>query len=153
MSSLSAGFAEGRLNIVQNTGDVDADVKALTKDGTDTADVFFDISPGEAVKSPHYKSCIQALRRGGRVSYMGTHYELPLPGVTMMLNDITFKCKWMYESDDMREMIRLAEIGYLKLGEANGIRTVGKFPLEKFDEAFDMCSKRSGPGLQVIIAP
>ncbi|KAK6367948.1 hypothetical protein LTS17_010101 [Exophiala oligosperma] len=143
----------GRLDIVQTTGDVDADVASLTKDGTDMADVFFDISPGKAIGSPHYKSCIRALRRGGRASYMGAHFELPLPAMTMTLNDITFKAKWMYEREDVRAMIKLAENGFLKLGEKNGIKTVGKFPLEKFAEAFDACSKMSGPGLQVIIAP
>ncbi|KAL6243383.1 hypothetical protein RBB50_009935 [Rhinocladiella similis] len=146
-------YSEGRLTIVQNTGDVEADIRSLTKDGTDMADVFFDISPGKAIGSPHYKSCIQALRRGGRVSYMGAHFELPLPAMAMTLNDITFKAKWMYEPEDVRAMIKLAEAGYLKLGEENGIKTVGKFPLEKFAEAFDVCSKMSGPGLQVIIAP
>lgn len=140
-----------RLRFVQNTGDVDADLKELTKDGL--ADVFLDISPGAAIKSTHFKTCIQALRRGGRVSLMGAHYELPLPVMHIMLYDITIKGKWMYTKEDMRVMINLTETGYLKLGEAGGIKTVGSFPLEQFDAAFDAAAKMSGPGKQVVIVP
>jgi len=142
---------EGRIRIVQNTGDVMTDVNELTRDGP--ADVFFDISPGKAVKSTHFKSCIQALRRGGRMSLMGAHEELALPTQTIMLNDLTIKGKWMYTKDDMRVMIKLVETGYLKLGEAGGIKTVGAFPLEHFDAAFEAAAKISGPCEQVVISP
>ncbi|EXJ96411.1 hypothetical protein A1O1_01537 [Capronia coronata CBS 617.96] len=140
-----------RVRIVQNTGDVEADMKELTKDGP--ADVFFDISPGKAVKSTPFKSCIQALRRGGRVSLMGAHEELVLPTQAIMLSDITLKGKWTYTQEDIRVMIKLVEIGYLRLGEAGGIQTVGTFPLEKFDAAFDAAAKMSGPCLQTVISP
>lgn len=93
LERLKTFSSDGRVRIVQNTGDVAADVKELTKDGL--ADVFLDISPGKAYKSTHFKSCIQALRRGGRVSLMGAHEELPLvPFQTIMLYDITLKGKW-----------------------------------------------------------
>lgn len=142
---------EGRITIVQNTGDVTTDLKGLTKDGP--ADVFFDISPGKAATSTHFKSCIQALRRGGRVSLMGAHRELSLPTQTIMLYDITVKGKWMYTKEDMRVMINMVETGYLKLGKAGCIETVGTFPLEQFDAAFDAAGKMSGPCLQTVIAP
>jgi NADPH:quinone reductase-like Zn-dependent oxidoreductase len=150
LERLKSFSPEGRIRIVQNTGDVTADVKELTKDGP--ADVFFDISPGKAWNSSHFKSCIQALKRGGRMSMMGAHQELSLPIQTIMFNDITVKGKWMYEKEDMRVMINLAETGYLKLGEAGGIKTVSTFPLEQFDAAFDAATKISGPCLQVVIA-
>jgi threonine dehydrogenase-like Zn-dependent dehydrogenase len=143
--------SEGRIRIVQNTGDVTADAKELAKDGP--ADVFFDISPGKAAQSTHFKSCIHALRRGGRVSLMGAHEELPLPTQRIMLYDLTVKGKWMYTKEDMRVMINLVETGYLKLGEAGGIKTVGTFPLKQFDAAFEAAAKRSGPCLQAVIAP
>lgn len=146
----SLGFGD-RVRFVENTRDVETDIKELTKDGL--ADVFFDISPGKAVKSTHFKSYIQALRQGGRVSLMGAHEELTLPTQFIMLYDITIKGKWMYTKEDMRVMINLVETGYLKLGEAGGIKTVGTFPLEAFDAAFDAASKMSGPGLQVVIVP
>lgn len=59
----------------------------------------------------------------------------------------------MYEKQDLRVMIKMVETGYLKLGEAGGIKTVGIFPLEQFDAAFEAAAKMSGPCLQVVIAP
>ena len=151
LERLKAFSPKGRIRTVQNTGDVAADVKELTKDGL--ADVFLDISPGTAIKSTHFKSCIKALRRGGRVSLMGAHEELLLPTQTIMLYDLTVKGKWMYTKEDIRFMIKLVETGYLKLGEAGGIKTVGTFPLGQFDAAFDAAAKMSGPFLQAVITP
>ncbi|KAK6069548.1 isopropanol dehydrogenase [Seiridium cupressi] len=143
--------SDGRVRVVQNTGEVDADVKTLTKDGP--IDAFFDISPGRAFNSPHYKSCILSLKRGGRVSLMAAHEELTLPTQTIMLNDITVKGKWMYTKKDMVVMINLAEAGFMKLGEAAGVKTVGTFPLEKFEDAFQMAADIRGPCMQVVITP
>lgn len=143
--------AGNRIRIVQNTGDVEADAQELIKDGP--ADVFLDISPGKAVKSRHFTSCIQALRRGGRVSLMGAHQALTLPTQTIMLYDLTVKGKWMYTKEDIRIMIQLVEIGYLKLGDAGGIKTISAWPLEQFDAAFDAAAKMSGPCLQAVIVP
>jgi len=141
-----------RVRIARNTGDVDADVEELIKDDG-PADVFFDISPGKAGRSTHFKSCIKALRRGGRVSLMGAHEELTLPTQTIMLYDLTVRGKWMYTKEDIRVLIGLVETRYLKLGEAGGIGTVGTFPLERFDAAFEAAASISGPCLQAVIAP
>ncbi|RBQ70420.1 hypothetical protein FVER53590_12233 [Fusarium verticillioides] len=137
-----------RIRTVLNTGNVEDDVKELTKDGP--ADAFFDISPGKAINSTHFKSCIMSLRRGGRVSLMGAHHELKLPAMFIVINDITVKGKWMYTKDDMRNIIKLVEAGYLKL---DAVQTVGNFPMEKFAEAFDKAAKISNPLSQVLISP
>lgn len=151
MERLKTLSPEGRLRIVQNKGDVDADVKQLTKDGL--ADVFFDISPIKAIESKHFRSCMQLLRCGGWVSLMSVYDELPLPISTIMLYDITVKGEWMYTKEDMHVMINLVETGYMKLGAAGGIKTVGSLPLEKFAAAFDAAAKMSGPCLQAVIVP
>ncbi|KAF4444279.1 hypothetical protein F53441_11187 [Fusarium austroafricanum] len=137
-----------RITTALNTGNVEEDVKELTKYGT--ADAFFDISPGKAIGSTHFKSCIQALRRGGRVSLMGAHHELTLPTMFIVINDITIKGKWMYTKGDVKTMIKLLEAGYLKL---NAVKTVGDFGLEDFAKAFDAASKISGPFMQTVISP
>ncbi|KAI7771446.1 hypothetical protein LZL87_010886 [Fusarium oxysporum] len=137
-----------RIRTVLNTGNVENDVKELTKDGL--ADAFFDISPGKAVTSTHFKSCIMSLRRGGRVSLMGAHEELKLPTQFIMLNDITVKGKWMYTKDDMRNMIKLLEAGYLKL---DGVQTIANFSMEEVKEAFEKAAEMSGPLSQVIMSP
>jgi threonine dehydrogenase-like Zn-dependent dehydrogenase len=128
------------------------DAKELTKDGP--ADVFFDISPAAAVTSTHLQSCMLALRREGRVSLMGGQKELtPMPIRVIMRYNLTVKGKWMYTKEDIRGLINLAEMGYLKLGEAGGIKTVGKFPLEQFEAAFDTAAKNNALGLQTVITP
>ncbi|KAF4945061.1 hypothetical protein FGADI_12217 [Fusarium gaditjirri] len=137
-----------RVRTVLNTGDVENDVKELTKYGP--ADAFFDVSPGKAITSTHFKSCILSLRRGGRVSLMGAHQELKLPTMFIVINDITVKGKWMYTKDDMRYMIKLLEVGYLKLDAA---QTVGNFPMEEFAKAFDKAAKINSPLCQVVISP
>ena len=148
LESLKAFAPAGKIRTVVNTGDVDADVKELLKDGP--IDVFCDISPPEAADSTHFESCIKALRRGGRVSLLGAHPKLTLPAMFIVLNDITIKGKWMYNKEDVRMMIRLLEDGYLKLGRN---QTAGSFPLENFAEAFDMAAKIGGPCLQTVISP
>ncbi|KAI0471020.1 hypothetical protein GGR56DRAFT_678298 [Xylariaceae sp. FL0804] len=142
---------EGRVTIALNTGDVEADAKKLLEDGP--ADVFYDISPGAALRSTHFKSCTLALRRGGRVSLQGAHHELAFPMAAVMFNDITIKGKWMYERADLRLMIRLVELGYLKLGAAGGIRLVGAFPLARFADAFEAAANMDGPCQHVVITP
>lgn len=140
-----------RLRIVQVTGDVEADTEKLTGDDG-PADAFFDISPNEAATSTHFKSCIHALRRGGRASLMGAHMELALPALRIVFHDITLKGKWMYTKEDMRVLIRLVETAYLNLGHGT-VKTIGRFPLERFDEAFQMAGEMRGPLAQVVIAP
>ncbi|KAF8208757.1 hypothetical protein K438DRAFT_1904372 [Mycena galopus ATCC 62051] len=145
-------FNPDRIRTVVNTGDVMADANELTKDGP--ADVFFDISPAAAITSTHLQSCMLALRREGRVSLMGGQKELtPMPIRTIMRYNLTIKGKWMYTEEDVRTLITLAETGYLKLGEAGGIETVGAFPLEQFQAAFDTAAKNNGLGLQTVIVP
>lgn len=84
---------------------------------------------------------------------MDAHHELLLPTQPIMLYDITVKRKWMYNKDDIGIVVRLAEMGYLKLGKLGGIKTMGVFPLELFDAALDAAANRSGPWLQAVIAP
>ncbi|KAF8208692.1 hypothetical protein K438DRAFT_282536 [Mycena galopus ATCC 62051] len=141
-----------RIRTVLNTGDVMADTKELTQDGP--ADVFLDLSPREAVASTHLQSCILALRREGRTSLMGGQLDLvPMPIRTIMRYNLTVKGKWMYTKEDIRVLITLVETGYLKLGQAGGIGTPTKFPLEEFMTAFDVAGQSKGFGGRAVIAP
>ena len=62
-----------RVETVPITGDMMADCKELKKYGQ--IDAYFDIGPPEAYASTHIKSCILALRHGGRISLMGGYRE------------------------------------------------------------------------------
>jgi hypothetical protein len=64
------------------------------------------------------------------VSLMDAQEELVLLTQTIMLYDLTIKAKWINTKEDMRVLITLIETGYLKLGKAGGIKTVGTFPSE-----------------------
>ncbi|MCJ1376759.1 hypothetical protein MMC20_008004 [Loxospora ochrophaea] len=141
-----------RIEIMQMMGDVEKEVKALQEFGT--IDAFFDISPDLAAKSTHIKSGILALRHSGRVSLMGgIREDVALPYRTIMHQNLQLKGKWMYEREDIGALIKLIDIGFLKLGENAGQRLVGKFGLEDWKSAFDAATENPGPGERVLIAP
>jgi D-arabinose 1-dehydrogenase-like Zn-dependent alcohol dehydrogenase len=69
------------------TGDEDKDADALRAFGA--ADAVLDLTPAAAATSTHTKSAIKALRRGGRVSLMGSTTNFAVPQI--MVNNITLK--------------------------------------------------------------
>ena len=141
-----------RVEAVPITGDVLADTKELKKFGT--IDAMFDISPPEAAKSTHLKSGILALRKSGRVSLMGgIREDISISHHVVMHNNLQLRGKWMYERDDIGALIKMIEIGALKLGEKAGVKAVGKFTLEEWEKAFDVAAENPGMGLVVVIAP
>jgi len=139
-----------RVEIVQISGDVQADIAALQKFGP--VDAYFDISPPAAANSTHIKSAILALRHGGRVSLMGGIYgDVAIPHSAVMHRDLTLKGKWMYTRGNVRELIRMVEVGVLKLGEAAGSRATAEFKLEEWEKAFSKAAEDRGS--QCLIAP
>ncbi|PWY83567.1 putative alcohol dehydrogenase [Aspergillus heteromorphus CBS 117.55] len=145
-------FGEDRIQAVPITNDVQQEVESLAKFGP--ADVFFDISPPQAAGSTHVKSAILSLRHSGRVCLMGGQREdVGIPLVNVMRNDLTIKGKWMYERGDVARVIQMVESGVLKLGKDAGSRTVGRFPLENWKEAFDLAAEHAGPGERVVFTP
>lgn len=83
-----------RVEIVQITGDMAADLAALQRFGK--IDAYFDISPPEGKDSAHFKSAVLASRHGGRVSLIGgIGGDIAIPHHAVMHQDLTLKCKWM----------------------------------------------------------
>ncbi|RFU24812.1 hypothetical protein B7463_g11522, partial [Scytalidium lignicola] len=143
---------EERVQIVQITNNVEEEVEAIRKFGP--VDAFFDISPPMAANSTHLKSALLSLRHSGRASLMGGQKgDISIPLSVVMHQNLTIKGKWMYERDDVLQLIKMVEAGALKLGSEAGCVTVGKFPLEKWQEAFDVAAEYSGPGEVVNIIP
>jgi threonine dehydrogenase-like Zn-dependent dehydrogenase len=141
-----------RVETVRITGNQEEEVAALQKFGP--ADAFLDISPAEAKNSTHMKSAILSLRYAGRVSLMGGLTEdVAIPHRIIMRKDIKLRGKWMYSGDDIRLLVKMVEIGILSLDEKNGIAVVGKFPLEKWQEAFDLAAKSTAAGQMVVLNP
>lgn len=140
-----------RIETVQMTGDVQADLESLQKFGT--IDAFFDISPPAAINSTHYKSCILALRQAGRVSLMGgLTGDVAFPYHAIMHRNLTLKGKWMYEREDVFALLKMIEIGALRLGEDAGL-SAKTFPLEDWNAAFQFAAEHAGIGMQALIAP
>lgn len=141
-----------RIQTVQITNNVQQELAALTELGPISA--FFDIAPPMAADSTHLKSAILALEHSGRVSIMGGYRgDIALPLRPIMHNNITVKGKWMYEREDIIGIIKMAETGSLKLGADAGCPITGKFPLEKWQEAFDFAATHCGPGESTVIVP
>lgn len=141
-----------RVEAVPITGDVQKDTEALQKYGP--ADAFLDISPPAAVKSTHIKSGILSLSHFGRVSLMGGFREdIAIPYSAIMHRNLVLRGKWMYDREYVRALIRMVEIGVLKLEEGAGCKTVGNFGSEDWKTAFDTAAENPGMGMQALIAP
>lgn len=59
----------------------------------------------------------------------------------------------MYEREDIFAPLKMVERGSLKLGKSTGMMTVGTFPLEEWEKAFDVAAERAGMGESVVITP
>ncbi|KAL6248037.1 hypothetical protein RBB50_005385 [Rhinocladiella similis] len=141
-----------RVKTVKITGIQDEEVAALQKFGP--ADAYFDISPREAQGATYFKSAILSLRHAGRVSYMGGFLkDVPMPLRLLMRKDIKLHGKWMYSPDDVRSLVKMIEIGLLDLGERSGISVMGEFPLEQWEEAFEVAAKNAAMGQIALIKP
>ncbi|MCJ1484300.1 hypothetical protein MMC06_004468 [Schaereria dolodes] len=141
-----------RIEIVQITGDMQADLEALQKFGT--IDAFLDISPAAAAKSTHLKSGILSLRPGGRMSCMGgLDEDVPIPHSALMHRSLQLKGKWMYDRQDVGALVKMIEIGVLKLGASAVATVVGKFGLEDWNNAFTAAAENNGMGSYAVIAP
>jgi threonine dehydrogenase-like Zn-dependent dehydrogenase len=140
----------GRVEIVQMSGDMQNDLDALKKFGT--IDAYFDISPTAASGSTHFKSCILALRHGGRVSLMGgLQGDISIPLGDVMFKDLMLKGRWMYDRQNVWNLIKMVETGVLKLDKGEGHISTRKFGLEEWDKAFNVAAE--GSGTMAMIAP
>lgn len=144
--------AEGRVETVKISGDVQADTAALKTFGF--IDVFFDISPPEAAQSTHFKSGILALKHSGRVSLMGgIKGDVSIPHSIVMHKNLRIQGKWMYEREDIVSMVKMIETGVLRVGKGAGVTVAGRFGLDEWEHAFDVASDTAGMGTVSVMVP
>ena len=125
-----------------------ADTKSLQS--FEPIDAYFDISPPEAANSAHFRSCMLALRRSGRISLMGgLDGNLTIPVKVVVGRDLQLRGKWMYSRQDVKNLIKMVEIGLLKLGG----QKVDKFALEDWEKGFNAAAQYSGSGGAALIVP
>lgn len=148
-SALSKHYPASHLLTVPMTGDYEKDLANL-KATSDPfpIDAYLDISPPMAANSTHMKSCIMALKHSARVSLMGgLPDDMTFPHRRVMHWNIEMKGKWMFERQDVRDMIRMVEVGNLKVGlggeEGKGLKG---FELEEWKEAFEWAVENTGMG-------
>ena len=140
-----------RIKTLKMTGDWETELEALK--GFGPIDAFFDISPQEAYKSSHFKSCISSLRRNGRASLMGGFEDISLPIFPMVFGSLQLKGKWMYDREDIAGFMRLVNTGLLKLGPKGGNEVTGRFGLEQWREAFDLAAEKARVGQMALVIP
>ncbi|KKY17362.1 putative isopropanol dehydrogenase [Phaeomoniella chlamydospora] len=137
-----------RVEAVQITGDVEVDTKSLQSFGSTNA--YFDISPREAANSTHFRSCILALSHSGRMCFMGSvGGELVIPLSVFVRRDLQLKGKWMYTRQIVRNLIKMIEVGMLKLGG----QKVDQFALEDWEKAFNAAEEYAGTDGAAVIVP
>ena len=91
---------------------------------------------------------------GPGFSLMGViQNDIAIPYMMAMLNNLTIRGQYMYEREDARGIIKLAEAGVLELGKSAGHNLVGQFPLEEFEKAFETASKNPEAGKVVLFKP
>ncbi|KAI3400627.1 hypothetical protein diail_2339 [Diaporthe ilicicola] len=142
-----------RVSTVRITGDADAASASIKEKARGLVDVWMDLSPPEASGSFHFKSCVQALRYGGRISLM-----CAVVGVPLDISDITFRAETvkgtvMCSRDKALQVIKMAETGVPPLGPRAGLDMVGNFGLDSFQSALETAAKHNGPGEMVVMTP
>ncbi|KAK6222821.1 hypothetical protein LQW54_000630 [Pestalotiopsis sp. IQ-011] len=118
-----------RVDTVLLTGDVDKDAAAFSALGP--ADAYIDFSPFQMQNPTHVGAGIRALRRRGRIVLMGG----------------------MYTRKEIREVVKMAETGVLKIGKTAGHEVAGRFKLEDWEKAIEAAGKATSWGQSVVFTP
>jgi hypothetical protein len=84
----------------------------------------------------------------------GIYGNVDINYISLMMKSLRIQGRFMYSRDMIVRVIKMVEKGNLKLGEdATGMRTVGKFGLDRIYEAIEMAGKEKGWGKQVLLMP
>ncbi|KAI1313714.1 GroES-like protein [Xylaria venustula] len=130
------------------TGNEAADTASLKAFGT--IDAVLDLSPPAAANATHLPSAIAALRRGGRISVMGSVGQ-PIVGWNFLSKDLQLKGKLMYEREDLVLFVKMLEAGLFARG--TDLVETKSFALEDWKEAFNEAEQYTGVGRIVTLTP
>ncbi|KAI0400220.1 GroES-like protein [Xylaria palmicola] len=142
-----------RVETVAITGDVEKDAQAIQAFGL--ADAFVDFSPHTLHTEPsHIRSAMLSLRKRGRIALMGgLGGNITIPYYLMILKSLEVKGKWMYTRAEIRKLVKMVEMGTLKIGKAAGHQVHGTFKLEDHETAFAVAAKHTAWGSSVMFTP
>ncbi|KAF7539991.1 hypothetical protein G7Z17_g12297 [Cylindrodendrum hubeiense] len=144
------------IKTVQFTGDNEADTASIiAASGTHAPDVFLDLSPPAATGNDGVTACMMSVRPYGRIVLMGGRGDsnIPMPWPVLLYRNLTIKGGFMYEREDVQQVIRLLEGGQVKLGKENGYEISGTFSLEEWDKCADASLEHIGFGKIVVLNP
>ncbi|KID92636.1 isopropanol dehydrogenase [Metarhizium guizhouense ARSEF 977] len=79
-------------------------------------------------------------------------FGVPGPGDSFPPADLTVRASWMYEREYARALVKMAELGVLKLRKAAGLEVIASYPLERMEEAVDK-GLEAGASELVVIGP
>ncbi|KAE8445412.1 hypothetical protein EG329_013425 [Mollisiaceae sp. DMI_Dod_QoI] len=157
LSAMSSVFASiGRLRTYIFTGNIETDTANLTKlaNNGQGADAFIDFSPAAAAQSTHIQTCIAALRPKGKAVLMGgISGKIEIDYGAVMMRSLRIQGRFMYEREMVVQVVKMLENGNLKLGEAVGCRTLGRFGLGDVEEGLVVAGREKGWGRQVVLVP
>lgn len=164
LEALGGGGAAGRVVTAVLSGSVEGDLESIKTAagaglGRTVVDVFLDMSPpgvvdGPGQTVPYLTAGIGALRKGGRAVFMGGVKEpVSLPVWELVHGLKTLLGWWMYTPEQLKALIQLVETGVLKLGQSRGFVCKGVFPLEKWDQGFEMAAMEARAGSFVLLQP
>ncbi|KAI1187437.1 GroES-like protein [Nemania serpens] len=142
------GMPSARVETVRITGDREADTAALKAFGT--IDAVLDLSPPAAAQSTHLLSAVAALRRGGRISIMGS-VGLNIIDWNFLANDLAVKAKLMHDREDLLLFVKMLEVGLF--GRGADLVETKYFALEDWREAFEEATSYAGVGRIVAFSP
>jgi len=136
------------------TGDTESIMKVLKGK---PADVYIDFSPGAAAaggKTPtHIATCIHALKRGGTALLMGGIFgNIEIPYGEILFKSVSVRGNFMYERDQVQQLLKMAETGHFKLMKSAGLKTI-TFGLDQIGEALEVASQHPGWGTNVAVTP
>lgn len=142
-----------QITVIEVTGDKEADKAAiLAASPPSGADAYIDISPPiPAAQATWFEPCISAVRPSGRVVFLGMLFDVTVNYASLLLRNITIKGQWMYKRQQAAELIRLIEIGHVKVGRAAGHEAASEFSFEDWEQATRAAEKTLGWGQQVLL--
>lgn len=141
-----------RVETVTLTGNVPEDLGLLSQFGT--IDAFMDFTPSSMQSPLHLKTFALAVKSYGKGVFMGfPKGEFSLPYGLVIAKNLLIKGQYMYEGEDVRGIIKLAERGLLKLGASSGVQLVDNYTLDQYEEAISKAAENQSWGFQVALRP
>ena len=79
--------------------------------------------------------------------------DVEIPMMDIVFKSITVHGHAMYRGQDVKEMIKMAEAGVLRLGKERGLDSVTEFKMDDFERGFDWVGENHELGQMAVLVP